>query len=304
MPLQRSDVVRIPVPWLAALLSLLIHAFALWGWHIRMPEAERPHGDTQQQLRLRIAPQPQTGAPPAPQRRAPAPGQASRTPPRERAPAIAQARPAPAPSPAPAPAREAPPPMLSTPAPAPLALAPPQPSTGFNVPPTQPAPPPAARAPAPPMGDFSAMLEARRRERNAQMGIETPTPQEDENARRNRIAAQNIAPPNAQVFGYDPRQTGGVFQIENMYSERAEVLFFGWNKDVRRRTAQRIEVRRGANPDIRIAIVRRMIAIIREHEDGDFSWYSNRLGRDITLSARPADNAGLENVLMREFFGS
>jgi hypothetical protein len=47
-----------------------------------------------------------------------------------------------------------------------------------------------------------------------------------------------------------------------------------------------------------------MIAIIRENESGDFVWQSKRLGRDVTLSARPGDNAGLEDFLMRDMFGS
>ena len=145
------------------------------------------------------------------------------------------------------------------------------------------------------------MLEARRRARAT--GQDPNAPQaEDENARRNRIAAANLAQPQSQVFGYDPTKSGGVFQIERMTFDSAEFLFFGWNQDIKRRTAQRIEVRRGNNPDMRIAVVRRMIAIIREHEQGDFVWHSNRLGRDVTLSARQSDNAGLEDVLMREFF--
>ena len=45
-----------------------------------------------------------------------------------------------------------------------------------------------------------------------------------------------------------------------------------------------------------------MIAIVREYEKEDFSWQSARLGRVVTVSARAADNAGLEEFLMREFF--
>jgi len=82
----------------------------------------------------------------------------------------------------------------------------------------------------------------------------------------------------------------------------AEFTFFGWNKDIRRRAKQLIEVEKGANSDIRIAVVRRMIAIIRDHESEDFVWVSPRLGREVTLSARPGDNAGLEAFLMQEFF--
>jgi hypothetical protein len=45
-----------------------------------------------------------------------------------------------------------------------------------------------------------------------------------------------------------------------------------------------------------------MIAIIREHEQNDFVWESRRLGRYVTLSARPRDNDGLEEFMLAEFF--
>ncbi len=60
----------------------------------------------------------------------------------------------------------------------------------------------------------------------------------------------------------------------------------------------------GDNGDIRHAVVRKMIAIIREYEVKDFVWESPRLGRNITLSARLEDNAELEAFMMREFFDS
>ena len=63
-----------------------------------------------------------------------------------------------------------------------------------------------------------------------------------------------------------------------------------------------IPVRLGNNSDMRIAIVRRMIQLIRETEKGDFNWDSYRLGRIVVLSARPEDNGGLEEFMMHEFF--
>jgi hypothetical protein len=93
-----------------------------------------------------------------------------------------------------------------------------------------------------------------------------------------------------------------VFQIERMGFDNAEFHFFGWNSAIQRESRQVIEVRRGTNPSMELAVVRRMIALIREQADGDFLWESNRLGRDVTLSARAADNAGLEDFLLREFF--
>ena len=78
--------------------------------------------------------------------------------------------------------------------------------------------------------------------------------------------------------------------------------FYGWNRDVGRRTPQVFEVRKGNNADMRIAVVRRMIAIIRDYEKEEFIWESKRLGRNVTLSAKQADNAALEEFMMHEFF--
>ena len=93
-----------------------------------------------------------------------------------------------------------------------------------------------------------------------------------------------------------------MFSIQRMSYDSAEFTFFGWNKDIQRNSLQLIEVRKGDAPDIRIAVVRRMIAIIREQEKEDFVWESKRLGRNVMLSARPRDTRGLEDFLMREFF--
>ena len=61
-------------------------------------------------------------------------------------------------------------------------------------------------------------------------------------------------------------------------------------------------MRQGSNPDIRIAVVREMISIIRRYENEDFVWESRRLGRNITLSARAQDTRELEKFMLREFF--
>jgi hypothetical protein len=129
----------------------------------------------------------------------------------------------------------------------------------------------------------------------------SPPPVEDERARHNRIVAENLGLNRTPTFGPTPRG-GGIFQLERLGYNDAEFIFFGWNQDIRRNSKQRITVEKGGNSDIRIAVVRRMIAIIRDHEPGDFVWVSDRLGREVTLSARLADNAGLEDFLMQEFF--
>ena len=63
-----------------------------------------------------------------------------------------------------------------------------------------------------------------------------------------------------------------------------------------------IEVDAGQGGDVERAMVRRMIELIRSHYEGDFIWRSHRLGKSLTMSARPADQAELEDFLIREFF--
>lgn len=155
--------------------------------------------------------------------------------------------------------------------------------------------------------DLSAYIAARRRARgeadpNESRSAAAGNPSAAEDiARRDRIVAQNLAAVNAQTLGDAPKNTGGVFQITEIGYEHAEFTFYGWHSDIRRRATQRIEVRKGDASDIRVAVVRTMIDIIRRYEQEDFSWRSNRLGREVTLSARLADSAALESFLMRDF---
>jgi hypothetical protein len=238
------------------------------------------------------------------------------TPPAARAPSAPPAAAAPRQRAQP-PARTAPPPPRTAERPRPIPPVigrqepvPTPPSGEPRVPAAKPAPAPApSTRPSPPATDLAAYIEARRRARGEATppapASEAPTvaaPAEDENARANRIAAANLGLDRKPTFGSDTRKGGGIFQITRRSYDYAEFVFFGWNKDIRRDTVQTIEVRKGSESDIRIAILRRMIAIIREHEDGDFVWESHRLNRHVNLSARPRDNAGLEDFLWREFF--
>lgn len=204
----------------------------------------------------------------------------------------------------------APPATPLTPSPAPRLRPPPpvvaleQSAPGVTSPPI--APP--ATAPSPPVtvGDLSSYIEARRGARAATAappdGAADAPPAESDNARASRLAAANLAPPSTLTFGYDPAKSGGVFQINHVAYDYAEFTFVGWNNDARRSTKQLIEVRKGGSGDIRLAVVRRMIAIIRQYEPETFLWSSQRLGRSLTLSSRQRDNAGLEDFMMREFF--
>jgi len=275
---NKRESVTIPTIWVTVALSLLIHGAALWWLMPRLsllPPDSSELAEASPRLTVQLAPLPGP-------RPVPAPPPALETPP---PPAIAPRRP-------------------KTPRPRPQ-----PPVIALNRP-VRPAPAPAAPAvpPAPPpaFSDMASYIEARRRARgetaaSAESAPSTP-PVEDDDARRKRIVADNLATQRPQTFGYDPSQGGGMFQIVRLAYDNADYLFFGWNKDIQRKTKQLIEVRKGNNSDIRIAVVRSMIAIIREHEQGDFLWESPRLGRNVMLSARLRDNAGLEEFLMSDFF--
>ena len=114
--------------------------------------------------------------------------------------------------------------------------------------------------------------------------------------------ASNLPTPSKGVAGEEPRRGGGIFEIKRLDFDDAAFAFFGWNKDMGRRTSQLIEVRRGNNSDMRIAVVRRMITIIRMYEHEDFVWDSQRLERKVVLSAREQDTAALEAFMLKEFF--
>ena len=154
---------------------------------------------------------------------------------------------------------------------------------------------------APPAVDLAAYVEAQRRARGESPAA-SAQPAEDENARATRLATANLATPKAQGMGYDPDRSGGIFTIRRVGVDYAEFMFYGWHADARRDMAQLIEVRKGNHSDIQLAVVRKMIEIIRVHAQADFTWRSHRMNKVVTLSARQRDNAGLEEFMLREFF--
>jgi outer membrane biosynthesis protein TonB len=291
------DTVAVPVLWITLFLSVILHAVLLYflpplriAPNIADPETLAVELETR---RLALeAPVPV----PKPAFVAPTPPRAPPTRPATAAPKVAKPPPTPRKTiPAPA-VRPEPPPVMTAP-PVPEAAAPPVPAE----------PPVAQRAEPPRAGDLSSYIEARRRARGESAqpppSSSVQSTPSDEEARRDQIVARNLGLGRTPEFGGSRQPGGGIFQITRLHYSNAAFLFFGWNKDIRRNTSQLIEVRKGEHSDIKHAVIQRMIAIIREHESGDFLWESDRLGRDVVLSARPADNAGLEDFLWREFFG-
>lgn len=101
-----------------------------------------------------------------------------------------------------------------------------------------------------------------------------------------------------------PQGTNGVFQIVSMSNRTARYSFRGWTKDASSARREVIEVDAGPNGDVEHEIVRSMIALIRRYYKDYFNWESQRLDRVVVLSARMEDNDGLEDFLIREFFGA
>jgi hypothetical protein len=223
-------------------------------------------------------------------------------------------------SPPPLPASAAQPPMqvvIATPQPAatlpeptppeavprPVERPVPRPPTVARPRPTAPPTPRPDAAPAeaptkapsePPAVDMMAAIEARRASRRAA------------EAGRNAPPAPNVAEDAASrnlktLTGGEG--VGGVFEILEKGTRRGTFAFNGWRPEARGKWRTVIEVDAGLGGNLELAMVRRMIELIREYYSGDFRWESHRLDRVVTLSARPQDTAGLEEFMMREFFG-
>jgi hypothetical protein len=160
-----------------------------------------------------------------------------------------------------------------------------------------PMPQPAApRSAEPPMDMMASINERREARRSAEAAAArgTRAPTEEERAMAN--IQRNLKDPGEGV--------GGVFQILSKGTRTAEFAFNGWRPDTEKRWREVIEVDAGLGGDVDRAIVKRMIELIRTHYQGDFKWESHHLGRTVVLSARQQDNEGLEEFLVREFFGT
>lgn len=168
------------------------------------------------------------------------------------------------------------------------------------VEPIMPAVPPAP-APAAPtdMQSFVDAARARRRAAEGLSGRDQPAagpPSAEREPSEDEIRMANVKR-NLAVG------TSGIFQIISIESRRASFSFRGWTTDSSNARREFIQVEIGTNSSIEIAIVRRMIELIRKYYKGDFNWESQRLDRVVVLSARPEDNEGLEAFMMKEFFG-
>ncbi len=173
----------------------------------------------------------------------------------------------------------------------------------FNLP--EAAPSPAPSAPVTPAKDqpvdMMAYVNAKRQQRLAM---------ENDAAKQNAEAVAKEQGPSAEQVREQRIKdnlkvgTNGIFEITSLNARHAGFSFRGWTSDYSNARREAFEVEAGVGQDIRLLVVRKMIVLIRQHYQGDFNWESQRLGRVVIQSARPEDNAGLEDFMMMEFFGT
>jgi hypothetical protein len=188
----------------------------------------------------------------------------------------------------------------------------PEPRTKRSVtlpsPPPVPAPPVAQAdpRPAPPMDMMAAVNAMRERRQAAEAAIAKENEAAREHYRERTPSESATAALNRNLQTLNPgfEGTGGIFQILTMGHRSSTFAFNGWKVEAKRKWREVIEVEAPPQGDIQLATVRRMIQLIRQHYPGEFNWESQRLGRVVTLSARVEDSAGLEEFMMREFFGT
>lgn len=125
---------------------------------------------------------------------------------------------------------------------------------------------------------------------NATASANTREPSAEE--RRDAIIKRNLQQPG----------TNGIFEIRHKSFRTAQFSFRGWKQDYSNSRLELIDVEAGADSNIELAIVRKMIELIRREYQGNFRWESQRLGRVVVLSARMEENTGLEDFLIQEFF--
>ena len=215
-----------------------------------------------------------------------------------------QARP-----PAAAPAQITPPTPAQVASPRPRILAVPNPVSKSPMAPVPLEPPPFVIPPKPvdPRTEPPSMMARVEEARARRQALEDAAKSENAESRSNGndpSAADRTAGninKNLANLGRARDGTSGVFQIINKGYRTGSFSFRGWTTNRSDSYRRVIEVDAGQGGDIERAMVRRMIELIREHYQANFSWDSRRLGRVVMLSARKEDSVGQEDFLLSEF---
>ena len=166
-------------------------------------------------------------------------------------------------------------------------------------------PPPKSQTPPDAEPSMLAMVEAARARRRAEedaLRQFNSAQRASENPAAGDSASANL---NRNLQSLSGRGgTSGVFQILHKGHRSGQFAFRGFNAGTRGDWKEVIDVDAGPQGDLEMAMVRKMIELIRQHYKENFNWESHRMGRVVVLSARIEDSAGLEAFLIREFFAA
>ena len=167
-------------------------------------------------------------------------------------------------------------------------------------------PRPVLKAPATPKNDAPADLMSYIKAHRQQSQDLADSP-----ARENAAPQANAGGPSADELrdaniqnNLQQQGTNGIFEIRRKTLRTAQFSFKGWKNNYSNARLEIIDVEAGPDGNIDLAIIKKMIEIIRREYKGDFNWESDRLGRSVVLSARIEDNAALEAFLMQDFLAT
>ena len=190
-------------------------------------------------------------------------------------------------------------PKVMTQKPKPNALPP-----AFKVPEVMATPKPAPETVPPKEPTYPDMQSYMKAQQAKRQSVESDAARQNAEAVAKEIGPSEDEKRNQRISKNLKGGAGGTFTLTSMSGRRATISFNGWVDNLSNQKKQFFEVEAKQNQDLRLLIVKRVISFIRESYQGDFPWESQRLNKEITLSARLDDNGGLEDFLMIEFFGA
>ena len=133
-------------------------------------------------------------------------------------------------------------------------------------------PQPPADAPS----DLSEYINQSKARRRAEGLFDTPDSAPAATAKQ--LSADEIRMANIRRNLQNPG-TSGIFQIIRIGPRTAEFSFRAWTTGQSNPRLQTVHVEAGPDGNVELAIIRRMIQLIREHYKEDFNWESHRLHR-------------------------
>jgi hypothetical protein len=165
-----------------------------------------------------------------------------------------------------------------------------------------PPPPPKIEEPIP---DMASMLNAARERRQKAEAVAASENQAAQQGNRGlspqEVAEANVRRSLERANGKDG--DGGLFTVTSKGVRVATFSFRGW--DPRSRGARQVfEVDAGLGGNVELAIVKRMIEVIRLRFKTKAPWESQRLGRVVMISMAIEDTEEVERFLMKEVFES